>query len=94
MSESTKSRSATRKNSRARSCRPRVAINTAWLTKSGRASISSWAMYEPIEVATIRTGATSSFSINRAVSATIIAVVNLSALAVAPTPLLSKVMTR
>ena len=83
-----------RKNSRARSWRPRVAIKAAWLTNSGRASINSCAMYEPIEVATSRTGPRSSYSINLAVSATIVAVVKPSAFAVAPTPLLSNVMTR
>ena len=88
------SRSAVRKKSRARSWRPRVAISTAWLTSSGRASISSWAMNEPIDTATMRTGPTSSFSISAAVSATICSVVNPSAISVAPMPRLSNVMTR
>ena len=48
-----------------------VAINTADRTRSGRASISSWAMNEPIDTATMRAGAAFSFSISAAVSATI-----------------------
>ena len=48
-----------------------MAISTADLTSSGRATISSWAMKEPIDTATMRTGAASSFSISAAVSATI-----------------------
>ena len=71
-----------------------MAISTVWVTSSGRASISSWAMNEPIDTATMRTGPMPSCSISAAVSATMLSVVNPSALAVAPTPRLSKVMTR
>ena len=92
--ESASSRSAVRKNSRVRSWRPRVAISTAERTRSGRASISSWAMNEPIETATMRAGAASSFSISAAVSATICSMPNPSACSVAPMPRLSKVIAR
>ena len=72
--DSASSTSAARKKSRVRSCRPRVAINTAELTSSGLATISSWAMNAPIDTATMRAGATSSFSISAAVSATMVSV--------------------
>ena len=71
-----------------------MAINTVWVTSSGRVSISSWAMNEPIDTATMRTGPMPSYSISAAVSATMVSVVKPSAPAVAPTPRLSKVMTR
>ena len=51
-------------------------------------------MNEPIDTATMRTGPMPSDSISAAVSATMLSVVKPSALAVAPTPRLSKVMTR
>ena len=54
--DSRSSYSAARKKSRVRSSRPRVAISTAADTRSGRASISSWAMNDPIDTATMRTG--------------------------------------
>lgn len=87
-------RSAALKNSRARSWRPRVAISTAWLTNSGRESISSCAMNDPIDTPTTRTGPPTSSSISVAVSATMVSVVNALAFSVAPTPRLSKVMVR
>ena len=56
------------------SWRPRVAIRTAWLTSSGRASISSWAMYAPIDIpATRRTGPPTTASMIVAVSPTMVA---------------------
>jgi hypothetical protein len=71
-----------------------VAINTAVLTSSGLATISSWAMNAPIDTATMCAGATLSFSISAAVSATMVSVVKPSAFSVAPMPRLSKVMQR
>ena len=71
-----------------------MAISTAELTRSGRATISSCAMNEPIDTATMRTGAASSFSISAAVSATICSVPNPSAFSVAPMPRLSNVIAR
>ena len=94
MPASANSRSAARKKSRVRSWRPRVAISTAERTSSGRATISSCAMNEPIDTATIRTGAASSFSISAAVSATICSMPNPSACSVAPIPRLSNVIAR
>ena len=87
-------RSARLKNVRARSCRPRVAISTAWLTRSGRTSISSWAMNDPIDTPTIRTGPPTSCSMSAAVSPTMVSVVKPPAFSVAPMPRLSNVMTR
>ena len=49
-------------------------------------------MKAPIDTATMRTGAASSFSISAAVSATMVSVVNPLAFSVAPTPRLSNVM--
>ena len=72
--------------------RPRVAISTAALTSSGRATMSSWAMNEPIDTATMRAGAAPRHSISAAVSATMVCVVKPSAFSVAPMPRLSKVM--
>ena len=69
-------------------------ISTASLTSSGRASISSWAMYAPIDNATTRAGPPTSSSMIAAVSATICSVENPSAFSVAPMPRLSKVMQR
>jgi hypothetical protein len=71
-----------------------VAINTPDLTSSGLAIISSCAMNAPIDTATMCTGATSSFSISAAVSATMVSVVKPSAFSVAPMPRLSNVMQR
>lgn len=91
---SASSASASRKNCRARSIRPRVPISTAALTSSGRASMSSWAMKAPIDIPTMRAGAAFSPSISAAVSATMVSVVNPCAFSVAPMSRLSKVMTR
>ena len=74
--------------------RPRVPISTAELTSSGRASISSWAMNAPIDIPTMRAGATFRPSISAAVSATMVSVENPCAFSVAPIPRLSNVMTR
>ena len=71
-----------------------MAISTAALTRSGRATMSSWAMNEPIDTPTMRAGAAPSDSISAAVSATIVCVVKPSAFSVAPIPRLSKVMQR
>ena len=68
------SASASRKNCRARSIRPRVPISTAALTRSGRASMSSWVMKAPIDIPTMRAGAALSPSISATVSATIVCV--------------------
>ena len=51
-------------------------------------------MKEPIDAATMRNGAASSFSISAAVSATICSMPNPSADSVAPMPRLSKVIAR
>ncbi len=51
-------------------------------------------MNAPMETPTIRAGAAPSDSISAAVSATIVCVVNPSALSVSPTPRLSNVMQR
>ena len=69
-------------------------MSTAADTRSGLASISSWAMNEPIDTDTTRTGPASSFSISLAVSKTTCSVVKPCAFSVAPTPRLSNVMTR
>lgn len=74
--------------------RPRVPIRTAALTRSGRASMSSWVMKAPIDIPTMRAGAAFSPSISATVSATIVCVEKPSAFSVAPIPRLSKVMTR
>jgi hypothetical protein len=71
-----------------------VAINTAVLTSSGLATISSCAMNAPIDTATMCAGAASSFSISAAASATMVSVVKPSAFSVTPMPRLSNVMQR
>ena len=71
-----------------------MAINTAAVTNSGRATMSSWAMYEPIDTPTMRAGPAFSDSMIAAVSATMVCVVKPSAFSVEPIPRLSKVMQR
>ena len=86
--------SATRKFSRVRSTRPRVPISTARVTRSGRASISSWAMNPPIDIPTTRAGPPATSSISPMVSASICTVEKPPVFSVAPMPRLSKVMQR